>query len=332
MRTRALALATSAVLLLQPVVAVPAAAHSDVLVIGHRGAAGYRPEHTVASYSLAAQMGADYIEPDLVSTKDGVLVARHENELSTSTDVAAHPEFAGRQTTKNIDGWDMTGWFTEDFTLAELKTLRARESQPELRPANTAYDGRYQILTFQEVISLAQRLSRQLGREIGIYPETKHPSYFASIGLPLEPALVRTLNVNGLNRRGAKVFVQSFESDNLKALKKQLRVPLIQLVWDPAQVTPDKLREIATYAYGIGPHVTMVINWTEDGSLGASTGLVRNAHRAGLAVHAYTFAVENQNLPTNYQNRFTAYLKAYYRAGIDGAFADNPDLAVAARR
>ncbi|TWP48810.1 glycerophosphodiester phosphodiesterase [Lentzea tibetensis] len=328
MLTRLVA-ATAAVLLLHSTVVVPAAAHgADPLVIGHRGAAGYRPEHTAASYELAARMGADYVEPDLVSTKDGVLVARHENEIGGSTDVASHPEFASRLTTKNVDGWDMTGWFTEDFTLAELKTLRARESQPSLRPANTAWDGKYQIMTFQEVIDLSRRLSRQLGREIGLYPETKHSAYFAALGLPLEPALVRTLNVNGLNHRRAKVFVQSFESDNLRALNRQLRVPLIQLVWEPAQVTPARLREIASYADAVGPHMTMVISWNSDGSLGAPTTLVRDAHRAGLAVHAYTFAADD--LPTG--QTFTSLLKAYYRQGIDGAFADHPDVAVAARR
>jgi glycerophosphoryl diester phosphodiesterase len=322
-----LALATTAVLVLQAFVAVPSAAHPDPLVIGHRGAAGYRPEHTAVSYELAARMGADYIEPDLVSTKDGVLVARHENEIGGSTDVASHPEFASRRTTKTVDGWEMTGWFTEDFTLAELKTLRARESQPELRPENTKWDGKYQIMTFQEVIDLSRRLSRQLGREIGIYPETKHPAYFAALGLPVEPGLVRTLNANGLNHRRAKVFVQSFE-DNLKSLRRQLRVPLVRLVWDPAQVTPDELRDIARYADAVGAHVSMIIAWNEDGTLGASTSLVRDAHRAGLAVHAYTFAADD--LPTGLSYR--QLLKTYYRQGIDGAFADHPDGAVAARR
>src|SRR5215213_9873854 len=196
------------------------------LVIGHRGAAGYRPEHTLAGYELAARMGADYIEPDLVSTKDGVLVARHENDITATTDVADHPEFAGRRTTKVIDGTSITGWFTEDFTLAELKTLRAKERIPAIRPANTQYDGQFEIPTFQEVLDLRKELSKELGREIGVYPETKHPSYFRSIGLPLEPALVRTLTRNGLNRPNAPVFVQSFETGNLKVLVAELRVPL----------------------------------------------------------------------------------------------------------
>src|SRR5919109_2336014 len=164
------------------------------LVIGHRGASGYRPEHTLASYRLAIEMGADYIEPDLVSTKDHVLVARHENDITGTTDVASHPEFADRQTTKTIDGVAHTGWFTEDFTLAELRTLRAKERLPDLRPTNTAFDGLYRIPTFQEVIDLAKRAG------VGIYPETKLPTYFDSIGLSLEEPLLATLRRNRLNR------------------------------------------------------------------------------------------------------------------------------------
>ncbi|GAA5123472.1 glycerophosphodiester phosphodiesterase [Haloechinothrix salitolerans] len=325
------------------------------LVIGHRGASGYRPEHTLASYELAARMGADYIEPDLVATADGVLVARHENEISTTTDVAERAEFADRETTKSIDGHEVTGWFTEDFTLAELKTLRAKERLPRLRPDNTRYDGRYEVPTFQEVIDLTQRLSRELGRDIGIYPETKHPSYFSSIGLPLEPPLVRTLTRNGLNHKNAKVFVQSFEVSNLKALDKALRVPLVQLVWKDGQpydfteagdertyadmVTPEGLAEIGTYADGVGPEKTMVITWNDDGSLGAATDLVPDAHDAGLVVHPYTFRAENAFLPTDYRSsddpaehgEVIGELGAYYDLGVDGVFTDFPDLGVAAR-
>ncbi|MGH3952278.1 MAG: glycerophosphodiester phosphodiesterase family protein, partial [Pseudonocardiaceae bacterium] len=200
------------------------------LVIGHRGASGYRPEHTLASYELAARLGADYIEPDLVTTSDGVLVARHEPEISGTTDVSERSEFAGRKATKSLDGVPVTGWFAEDFTLAELRTLRAKERIPRLRPDNTHFDGRYRIPTLQEVIDLAQRLSRELGREIGIYPETKHPTYFREMGLPLEPALVRALERNGLNRPNATVFVQSFEVGNLRRLRGELRVPMVQLI------------------------------------------------------------------------------------------------------
>jgi glycerophosphoryl diester phosphodiesterase len=232
------------------------------IVIGHRGASGYRPEHTLASYTLAIEMGADFIEPDLVSTRDHVLVTRHENEISGTTDVADHPEFAARRTTKTIDGNPVTGWFTEDFTLAELRTLRARERLPEIRPLNTAFDGLYQVPTFDEVIQLAKR------HRVGIYPETKHPTYFDSIGLSLEEPLVRALNANGYRGRDAKVFIQSFEVANLKALRRMTRVPLVQLVdatgkpydfvvaGDPRTyadlVTPAGLEEVAGYARGLG--------------------------------------------------------------------------------
>src|SRR5918911_383515 len=194
------------------------------LVIGHRGASGYRPEHTIASYTLAIELGADYIEPDLVSTKDHQLVARHENDITETTDVASHPEFADRKTTKVVDGVSHTGWFTEDFTLAELQTLRATERLPDVRPTNTAFNGLYRVPTFQEVIDLAKRAG------VGIYPETKHPTYFDSIGLSLEEPLLATLRANGLDSPGAKVFIQSFEVGNLKELNRKTRLPLVQLI------------------------------------------------------------------------------------------------------
>ncbi len=193
---------------------------SEKLVIAHRGASAYLPEHTIAAYTKAIEMGADVIEPDLVSTKDGELVARHENEISGTTDVADHAEFADRKKTKTIDGTELTGWFTEDFTLAELKTLRAVERIPDVRQENTAYDGRFEIPTFQEILDLRARLSDELGREIGVYPETKHPTYFAAQDKPLEPALVKALEENGLNRADAPVFVQSFETTNLRELDR----------------------------------------------------------------------------------------------------------------
>src|SRR4051794_39036142 len=233
------------------------------IVIGHRGAPAYRPEHTLASYKLAIAMGADYIEPDLVSTKDHVLVVRHENDITETTDVAQHPEFADRKTTKVIDGMSHTGWFTEDFTLAELETLHAAERIPDIRPFNQVFNGLYRVPTFQQVIRLAKR------KHVGIYPETKHPTYFRSIGLPLEPLLVKALKQNKLNTPTSKVFVQSFEVSNLQALDKELKVPLIQLIdatgapadfvasGDPRTyddlVTRKGLREIASYADGIGP-------------------------------------------------------------------------------
>ena len=326
------------------------------LIIGHRGASGYRPEHTLASYRLAIAMGADYIEPDLVSTRDHVLVARHEPEISTTTDVADHPEFADRRATKTLDGVELTGWWTEDFTLAELRTLRAKERIPDLRPDNTAFDGLFQVPTFQEVIDLVKRLDRELHRDIGIYPETKHPTYFRAEGLPLEELLVQTLNRNGLNRRGAKVFVQSFEISNLKALNKVLRVPLVQLL-DSPDVKPGDvlaaggtttygdlataagLKGVAKYADGVGPFKDYIIPRDASGHSLAPTSFVADAHAAGLVVHPYTFRNENQFLPLEdrrgadpnaYGNAF-AEDQRFFAAGVDGIFTDNPDTGVAAR-
>ncbi|GAA0596175.1 glycerophosphodiester phosphodiesterase [Kribbella sandramycini] len=325
----------------------------DFVIVGHRGASGYRPEHTLASYELAARMGADYIEPDLVTTKDGVLVARHEPEIGGTTDVASRPEFAKRKKTKQLDGVATTGWFTEDFTLKELKTLRAAERIPAIRQHNTVFNGRYQIPTLQEVIDLSKRLSKELGRPVGIYPETKHPTYFQQQGLALEPALVKTLNRNGLNRPDAKVFVQSFEVANLKALHKQLRVPLVQLTDAEGQpydftvagdkrtyadiTSPKGLREVARYASGLGPYKEQVIPFTAEGKLGKPTTLVADAHRAGLVVHPYTFRIENNFLPANFDSSAVPFesgnlfgeIAAYRATGIDGLFSDNPDVAVA---
>ena len=324
-------------------------------MIGHRGASGYRPEHTLAAYELAIQLGADYIEPDLVSTRDGHLVARHENEISATTDVANHPEFADRHTTKVIDGTSLTGWFTEDLTLAELQTLRATERIPQLRPRNTAYDGRHPIPTFQEIIHLANRMSRETGRKIGIYSETKHPTYFQRIGLALEPPLVRCLTMGGLNRPGAKAFVQSFETANLRALNAQLRVPLIQLIagsgapydltvtGDPRSyadlITPAGLAEIATYADGIGPDKNLLVPRNSAGFLLEPTALVDDAHQAGLLVHPYTFRNENTFLPADFRSspdpaahgNPAAEYALFYGLGVDGLFSDHPDTAVAAR-
>jgi glycerophosphoryl diester phosphodiesterase len=324
------------------------------LVIGHRGASGYRPEHTLASYRLAIEMGADYIEPDLVSTKDHVLVTRHENDIADTTDVAAHPEFASRRTTKTIDGTPVTGWFTEDFTLAELRTLRAKERLPDLRPANTAFDGLYPVPTFQEVIDLAKRAG------VGIYPETKHPTYFDSIGLSLEEPLLATLRANGLTGPRAKVFIQSFETANLKELHAKTRLPLVQLIdatgrpydfvvaGDPRTyadlVTPAGLAEIATYADGIGPNKDLIVPRDSAGKLQTPTSLVRDAHRAGLVVHPWTFRRENDFLPLDFRQGnpaspeflrapgdLPAELRLFFRLGVDGVFSDNADVAVATR-
>lgn len=202
-------------------------------VVAHRGASALRPEHTLEAYRQAIIDGADIIEPDLVLTKDGVLIARHENEISGTTDVAAHPEFASRKATKMIDGIPVTGWFTEDFTLAEIKTLRAKERIPANRPANTYYNGRFEVPTLQEVIELAREQSRMLGRVIGIYPETKHPSYFKSIGMPMEQRLVKQLERNGYKGKNSPVFIQSFEVANLKELRLLTKIRLVQLIDNP---------------------------------------------------------------------------------------------------
>jgi glycerophosphoryl diester phosphodiesterase len=324
------------------------------IVIGHRGASGYRPEHTLASYRLAIDMGADYIEPDLVSTKDHVLVARHENDITATTNVADHPEFADRKTTKVIDGISIPGWFTEDFTLAELKTLRAKERLPDIRPANTAFDGLYQIPTFQQVIDLAKR------RHVGIYPETKHPTYFRSIGLPLEEPLVQALRANGYRGRNAPVFIQSFEVGNLQRLNRMTNVQLVQLIdatgkpydfvvsGDPRTyadlITPAGLAEIATYADGIGPNKNLIVPRDAQNRLTSPTTLVRDAHRAGLLVHPWTFRRENTFLPEDFRQgnpaspfylqatgNFPAELRLFYKLGVDGLFSDNPDVAVAVR-
>ena len=313
------------------------------IVIAHRGASGSRPEHTLAAYELAIAQGADFIEPDLVSTRDHVLVARHENEISGTTDVAAHPEFAARRATKTIDGEAKTGWFTEDFTLAELKTLRARERLPQLRPQNAAYDGQFEVPTFAEILALRAKHPR-----VGVYPETKHPSYFARIGLPLEPLLLDALARAGLTRRSDPVFIQSFEAGNLKVLRSRTDVSLIQLIdsgtsadgvsYD-AMVTPAGLAEVARYADGIGPSKDRIVPRDAAGKLLAASTLIADAHAAGLKVHPWTFRAENYFLPLDFRRGsdpaaagdLAAELMLFYRLGVDGVFSDYPAAAVAAR-
>lgn len=310
-------------------------------VVGHRGASGYRPEHTLAAYALAIRQGADYIEPDLVSTKDGVLVARHENEIGGTTDVAEHPEFADRRTTKVIDGVSYTGWFTEDFTLAELRTLRAVERLPAVRPQNTVYDGRYRVPTFAQVLRLAKAAERVTGRTIGVFPETKHPTYFDSIGLSLEEPLLRDLRAAGLDRKRSKVIIQSFESGNLAELSRRTQLPLVRLI-TPAQravTAPASLKALSRYVDGIGPDKSLVLPLEADGSLGAPTTLVRDAHKVGLTVTVYTLRRENQFMATDFRRGtdpnaygdMAAEARAFLDAGVDGYFTDNPDVGVAAR-
>ncbi|MCZ2850233.1 glycerophosphodiester phosphodiesterase [Modestobacter sp. VKM Ac-2978] len=328
----------------------------ELLVIGHRGASGYRPEHTLASYELAARMGADYIECDVVSTADAVLVCRHENEISGTTDVADRPEFADRQTTKTVDGVELTGWFTEDFTLAELQTLRAVERLPELREENTLYDGLFEVPTLDEFFELRADLTRELDREIGAYIETKHPTYFDSIGLSLEEPLLADLREAHVDRRHSPVFLQSFETTNLRELDAAgVKVPLVQLLsasGAPADLvaaglpftyadlsTAAGLAVIARYADGVGPSKDQVIPLLEDGTLGEPTSFVADAHAVDLLVHPYTFRNENAFLPAELDEgtdpaaygQAIAEQLAFWEAGVDGIFTDNPDTGVLTR-
>ncbi|HEX7915836.1 glycerophosphodiester phosphodiesterase [Rudaea sp.] len=329
-----------------------------VLVLGHRGASALRPEHTLASYGQAIEDGADFVEPDLVMTRDGALVARHENEISGTTDVAKHPEFVARRTTKTIDGQSVTGWFTEDFTLAEFKTLRARERLPELRPGNAKFDGQFAVPTFDEIIDFVAAESKTRGRVIGIYPEIKHSTWFKGIGLPMEDAVLATIRKHAYTAKTAPLFIQSFEIGNLKYLRGRLdelapRVKLIQLLGEAKEqpydtvanrqpldyaqmMQPQGLADIAKYADAIGPNKLSVIPRTADGKLGAPTALVTDAHAAKLLVHPWTFRPENYFLPSDLRAPGTpatrndvgaiAEIRAYLDAGIDGFFTDDPAL------
>jgi glycerophosphoryl diester phosphodiesterase len=336
------------------------------IVIGHRGACGYVPEHTLTSYFIAMQDGADYVEPDLVMTQDGVLVARHENEIGGTTDVARRPEFASRRATKTIDGTAHTGWFTEDFTLGELKTLRARERIPDVRPGNTRFDGQFQIPTLEEILALVSGVqqqrevaARQLGlpapKRIGVYPETKHPTYFQGLGLAMEDLLVSTLHRHGYTGPNGLAIIQCFEVANLKAMRKRTELPIVQLMEAEGapydfvakgdkrtyqdMITPAGLVEVATYATAIGPYKLQVIPRNAHDTLGAPTSLLKDAHAAGLKVHAYTFRAENQYLPANLRSGDNPHdlgdlhteLLAYLDAGLDGFFTDHADYGVKAR-
>ena len=318
---------------------VAAMSAQQPLIIGHRGASGHRPEHTLESYRLAAQMGADYVEPDLVVTKDGVLIARHENEIGATTDVAV--KFPDRKHTKRVDGVEVTGWFAEDFTLSEIRTLRARE---RLDSRSRAFDGQYAVPTFDEVVALAKQLERELGRPIGVYPETKHPSYFRSIGLPLEQPLLDTLRRHGWVDRGAPVFVQSFEMGNLRELRSRTTLRLVQLLderggpWDRrhsktfrtyAELATDAgLREIAKYADGIGANRRLIVPAAADGTLLPHTDLVTRAHRVGLVVHVWTLRSDPPFLSASYGGRPEFEHRQFRDLGVDGIFTDFPDAAV----
>jgi len=333
--------------------AAPVPPSPQVSVYAHRGASALLPEHTLASYAQAIVDGADYIEPDLVMTRDGVMVARHENEIGATTDVAARPEFAARRTSKVIDGRRVEGWFTEDFTLAELKTLHARERLPELR--GTAFDGEFRIATLDEILEFLVQQARRSGRGIGLAPEIKHGSYFRGIGLAMEERLLDALRGNPYTRV-APVLVQSFETANLRQLRarigRQSNIRLLQLLGDaqarPADValaggeltyarmaTPAGLREVAGYADAIGVERRALLPLDAQGRLAAPTPLIADAHAAGLQVVAYTFRPENPFLPPDLRQGAAdarnpqgsiAEIRAYLRAGIDAFFTDDPAL------
>jgi glycerophosphoryl diester phosphodiesterase len=347
--TRRTLTAASLAMAASPVLAKPRKPRP--IIIAHRGASGERPEHTPMAYRLAIEQGADFIEPDLCITKDGHLVARHENEIGGTTDVGARAEFAARKATRVIDGQSTAGWFTEDFTLAEIKTLRCRERLPQLRPANARYDGQEAIPTFDEVAAIA----RSAG--VGVYPEMKHPLHFASVGLRFERLMAAALKANGLDSKSAKVFVQCFEIAPLKTLRGLTRARLVQLVDSegaPADlpglpykdmVTPAGLKAIAAYADGVGPDKSYVVP-TNGEALLPATSLVADAHAAGLRVHPWTVRAENYFLPASLQmlpavvrpdqarlhGDVAAMFRALYDAGVDGVFSDFPGLAVAARK
>jgi glycerophosphoryl diester phosphodiesterase len=341
-------------------IADPSAARETTkpIVIGHRGASGYVPEHTLTSYFIAVQQGADFIEPDLVSTKDGILIARHENEIGGTTDVAAHPEFAARKTKKTIDGRPVEGWFTEDFTLEEIKSLRARERLPQLRVGNARFDGQFEVPTFDEILSLVRTLERMRGPgapRIGVYPETKHPSYFRSIDLPLEGPMLRTLKRWGYRGKDAPIYIQSFEVGNLQALRKKTQIRIVQLMEGSGApydfvargdkrtysdlATQEGLREIALYADAIGVEKSMVIPRDAENALLTPTALVNHAHAVGLKVHVWTMRAENNFLPKFFSSsdnpaalgNLAGEIAAFLTTDIDGFFSDQPDIGVKAR-
>lgn len=337
---------------------------AEPLVIAHRGASGHRPEHTLESYRLAIEMGADFIEPDLMSTRDGHLVARHEPEISATTDVAKRPEFASRRRAALIDGVEVTGWFTSDFTLAELKTLRAVQPHPD---RSSEFDGLYEVPTLEEIIALARDAAVTRGRPVGIYPETKHPSWHCAQGLPLEPALLTALEAAGWTSRESPVFIQSFEAGNLRWLRERTQIRLVQLIGrgaigpegipgplptlrmasdrplypieTPADLSQSGERrvkafeEIAAYADAVGPWKRWIIGEKSVEGVQRATpasDFVQRAHEAGLAVHAWTFRNESQYLLADYEGDPANEYRAFAGLGVDGVFSDYPDTAVAA--
>lgn len=331
---------------------------AKIIIVGHRGASALRPEHTLASYQQAIDDGADFIEPDLVSTKDGVLVARHENEISGTTNISTLSQFKDREKTKIIDGTSLKGWFTEDFSYNELQqNVRARERIPEYRAANMQYNDQFSIPTLDEIIELAEKNYKKTGKVVGLYIETKHPTYFQKNGLAMEDNLLKTLAKYQYSREIAPLYLQSFEVANLKYFKQQLSLhktlknaKIIQLLDSPSASPADflesgtkktyldlavasGLKEIASYADGVGPSKTYIFSNTDENS---TTTFLQDAHAAGLKVHPYTFRPENGFLP-NYDRCSTIAsercptgsikeLKRFFKAGVDGVFTDDPAL------
>ena len=321
------------------------------LVIAHRGASGYRPEHTIASYTLAIEMGADYIEPDLVATRDGHLIARHEPLLDDTTDVKSRPQFAARRTTRMLDGKSVTGFFASDFTLAEIKQLRAVQSNPA---RSKEHDGKFEIPTFEEILDLRERESAKRGRIIGVYPETKHPSFHLELNLPLEERLLDALRKRKLDRPDGPVFIQSFESANLQYLHTKTQLPLVQLLDDGAllydaagkrvvgvkipqygdkrgRAAPQSLEDVAKYANAIGPWKRQIMRDVGGQQL-LQTTLIEQAHAAGLRVHTYTFRSEPATLAPEYHGDPQLEYQQFYALGIDGVFSDFADVALSARK
>ena len=320
------------------------------IVIAHRGASGYRPEHTLASYLLAIEFGADYVEPDLVATRDAHLIARHEPLLDDTTDVKSRPEFASRRSTKTLDGKQVTGFYASDFTLAEIRQLRAVQPNPA---RSKEYDGKFTVPTFEEILDLVQQESTRRGRRIGIYPETKHPAFHLALQLPLEDRLLEALQRRGLNEAGTPIFIQSFESANLQYLRPKTELPLVQLMDEGSLIydnsgtrvvsvnipgygddrggaQPSSLADVAKYANAIGPWKRQILRDVGQPAL-LTTTVIEQAHQAGLRVHTYTFRNEPATLAPEYGNDPLNEYQRFYELGIDGVFSDFADTALKAR-
>lgn len=308
-------------------------------MIAHRGACGYRPEHTMAAYVLALALGADALEVDVVPTADGELVCRHEADLAVSTDVAAHPDLAGRRDTRG----GVTSWFVDDLTLEEVRRLRARETRPQLRADNTRYDSWFAVPTLTQVLDLIEAESRSRGEVVGLHVETKRPAAFAACGIPVEPLVTALLRERHLDRPNGPVLVQSFDAAHLRALASRTSIPLMQLVdavpGHAAMLTPAGLREVSTYAAGVGLRKDLLLPRDADGRLSdGDTGAerVEQAHRAGLSVSVWTLRDENAYLPLDLRSGrrpgakgdAPAEVLLAAQTGVDGLITDHVDTAL----